>query len=137
MVKSSFLEPKSGQKGQKWPPCNQITLANWIIHMNLHFRRSKIFGCDGHWATILSVSQLLSVKLRTWKSFTKPFVVIHIHQNNFQLTISLLKLNLILLFHFKVRWTFITKLPPADNNMFLTVFALGCFFEVGYFFPSK
>ena len=31
--------------------------------MNLHFRRSKIFGCDGRRATILSVSQLLSVKL--------------------------------------------------------------------------
>ena len=31
--------------------------------MNLRFKRSKNFGCDGHRATILSVSQLLSVKI--------------------------------------------------------------------------
>ena len=63
LVKSSFLEPKCGQKSQIWPPCDQIALANWIIHMNLHFKQRKIFACGGNRATILSVSQLLSVKV--------------------------------------------------------------------------
>ena len=61
MTFGKFLEPKSGQKGQKWPPCDQITLANWILYMNLHFNWRKNFGCGGHRATILSVSELLSV----------------------------------------------------------------------------
>ena len=61
-VKSSFLEPKCGQKSQIWPPCDQIALANWIIYMNLHFKQRKIFACGGDRPTILSVSQLLSVK---------------------------------------------------------------------------
>ena len=60
-VKSSFLEPKCGQKSQIWPPCDQIALANWIIYMNLHFKWRKIFTCGGDRPTILSVSQLLSV----------------------------------------------------------------------------
>ena len=59
---SSFLEPKSGQKSQIWPPCDQIALANWIIYMNLHFKQRKIFARGGNRPTILSVSQLLSVK---------------------------------------------------------------------------
>ena len=64
-VKSSFLEPKCGQKSQIWPPCDQIALGNWIIYMNLHFNWRKNFGCGGPRATILSVSQLLSVKIIT------------------------------------------------------------------------
>ena len=63
-VKRSFLEPKCGQKSQIWPPCDQIALANWIIYMNLHFKQRKIFACGGNRATILSVSQLLSVKFK-------------------------------------------------------------------------
>ena len=84
-VKSSFLEPKCGQKSQIWPPCDQIALANWIIYMNLHFKRRKIFACGGDRPTILSVSQLRSVNINGISPFTIFFWIISSADSSFTL----------------------------------------------------